>query len=433
MAKQTIKPRRRVVWWLVAVFSGAAVLSAAAATSDWTWVTASVLTNGRDYHTATLVTLADGSRSLMVVGGLTYKTQSGNPEELKTSEILKGKDWTYGQSLATARQWHTATLYNGLVLVAGGRKEDGGQKSQSSCELLDPKGTGTGNPTGTLHEARDQHTATLFTTGPKAGQVLVVGGEQLDMKIAVDKNLASCELYDGTQWTPTGGLATARNCHTATLLDNGRVLVVGGYYQKNPPSDIKRIATETCELYNPGTGQWETGTAAPPPLNHPRGDHTATLLPGGRILVAGGLTKQEGGQVLGSYEIYGPDPDYPGQYKWTCPTDLYPNDPSKRLPFPCFQHTETLLKDGTVLLVAGENSMIYIPDPDGAGGPKDTWTYDWLNFPRPFKPTATRLNNDDGTVLVAGGGADQCEIWQPLSATLPAGVSAPVRRRLPSN
>jgi hypothetical protein len=429
MAKQTINPRRRLVWWLLALFSGAAVLSASAATSDWTWVTTGCLQQpSRAFHSATLVTLSDGSSTAMVVGGLTNKTKSGNPEELATSEILKGKDWTYGQSLNTARQWHTATLYNGLVLVAGGKKEEMGLKSQSSCELLDPKGTGTGTFTGALNEARDQHTATLLGSG----QVLVVGGEQMapPSPLPVNNNLASCELYNGTKWDYTGKLATARNLHTATLLDNEMLLVVGGYYMDE---NNNRIALKSCELYNPGTGQWETGGAASPPLQHPRGDHRATKLADGRVLVAGGQTDlSEHPQVLASYEIYAPDPDHPGQYKWTCPTDLYPRDPSKRLPFPCSQHSATLLKDGTVLLVAGENSMIYIPDPDGAGGPGDTWTYDYLNFPRTLGThTATRLKNDDGWVLVAGGGADQCEIWQPLPATLPAGVSAPMKRLMP--
>ena len=123
---------------------------------------------------------------------------------------------------------------------------------------------------GSLNTARAVHTATLLQNG----MVLVAGGQ--------DSNgpSVSAELYDPASrtWTVTGSLNTAHYYHTATLLQNGMVLVAGGQASN-------RLASASVEVYSPASGTWITTGF----LHVARRRHTATSLQDGKVLVAGGL------------------------------------------------------------------------------------------------------------------------------------------------
>ena len=80
----------------------------------------------------------------------------------------------------------------------------------------------------------------------------------------------------GGRWVPTGSLHEARWRHTATLLQNGKVLIVGGL-----AADY--VLLDTAELYDPATGTWSAAGR----LNAPKSEHSATLLPSGMVLVVG--------------------------------------------------------------------------------------------------------------------------------------------------
>src|SRR5205809_645743 len=99
-----------------------------------------------------------------------------------------------------------------------------------------------------------------------------------------------CAGQDGT-WITTGSLLIARRDHTATLLPNGKVLVAGGV-------NVGELAS--AELYDPASKTW-TATGS---LNTARIFHTATLLPNGKVLVAAGLNQTDG--YLASAELYDP-------------------------------------------------------------------------------------------------------------------------------
>jgi N-acetylneuraminic acid mutarotase len=136
------------------------------------------------------------------------------------------KTWSNNGSLPNQRWDHTATLLpNGKVLIAGGSGPTG-DWIQNSCLLYDPN-TGTATDTDSLHYGRSGHTATLL----RNGKVLVAGGTYYNRDTKVSNDCYISELYDpatGT-WTNTGLLNVARIDHTATLLDNGKVLAAGGY------------------------------------------------------------------------------------------------------------------------------------------------------------------------------------------------------------
>ncbi len=216
----------------------------------------------RAQHTATL--LNDGR--VLLVGGETGG--DGNPTATAELYDPTGATSTATGSMQTARLGHTATLLsNGKVLVTGGAVATG--STAATAELYDPA-SGTFSPTGSMETGRQFHTATLLSTG----KVLIAGGSYFDAASDTSGNLATAELYDPASGTfsSTGSMATARSSHTATLLNNGMVLVAGG------------ADTTTAELFDPTAGTFSATGA----MEIARAAHTATLLTDGTVLVAGG-------------------------------------------------------------------------------------------------------------------------------------------------
>jgi hypothetical protein len=242
--------------------------------STGAWTSTGNLNTPRSQHTATLI--AGGK--VLVAGGA---------NGCEVYDPTSGK-WATTEDLATGRWNHTATLLlNGNVLVTGGLTFGSSPVTLSSSEIYDPS-NGTWTGTGSLITARWGHTATLFSDG----KVLVAGGAG-----GWNPNtplLADSEIYDPSNgtWTVTGDLATPRDQHTASLLQNGEVLVAGG-------QDVNNDGLSGCELYDESSGAW---TAAGSLINGRYG-HTASLLPDNNVLAAGG---QNNTGVLSICEIYDP-------------------------------------------------------------------------------------------------------------------------------
>src|SRR5450432_2418807 len=130
------------------------------------------------------------------------------------------------------------------------------------------------------------------------------------------------------QFEETGSLVTARVSHTATALPNGKVLVAGG-----AGTNFGTLAS--AELYDPASGTWTTTGS----LASARAGQTATLLPNGKVLVAAGF----GGPSLASAELYDP-----ASGTWTA---------TGGLAIARYNHTATLLPNGKVLVAGGWDTV----------------------------------------------------------------------------
>jgi hypothetical protein len=209
------------------------------------------------------------------------------------------------------------------------------------------------------------------------GRVLVAGGWNIGAVV-----VASADVYTpgtGTgpgSFLPTGAMNTARYGQTASLLHDGRVLVTGGWDASGNP-------LASAEIYDPSSGVFTfTG-----PMSSPRGYNAAAVLPDGRVLIAGGLASPSLGDFLTSVEIYDPS------------TGVFTATGSMRDGRYAF--SMTVLNNGLILVSGGFQGLsapstaeVYDPatgvfNPTGPMTTGRAWA------------TATLLNS--GRVLIAGG------------------------------
>lgn len=282
--------------------------------------------------------------------------------------------WRPTGDLLAERRLHTATLLtDGRVLVTGG------EASPSTVELYDPK-SGTWTPAAPMSVGRIEHTATLL----KDGRVLVAGGRD-----PTNKWLASAEVYTpstegpGT-WAPTGSLLTARSTHTATRLEDGRVLVTGGI--PAPPTQklqgetggggVPAPALASAEVYDNGTWAEVTG------MNGARHGHTATRLNDGQVLVAGGNPTLDLGRSSEVFNLEG----------WTVTGPMGQSS---------HYQTATLLKTGHVLVTGGEHPSGYSNRVELYAPDTRTWSQVLPMAAVRHRHAAVLLN--DGRLLIVGG------------------------------
>ncbi|MDP3542197.1 MAG: kelch repeat-containing protein [Elusimicrobiota bacterium] len=253
-------------------------------------------------HTSSLLTTGD----LLVAGGV-----SDGLATLPTVEIValsRGGDAVPAAPMTVARASHTATVMaNGCVLVAGGNTNFAAPAATNSLEVYNPA-TGLWTSPGNLTLARYNHTATLLNDG----RVLICGGQD-GAGTALPAGVAgSCDIYTPTSCT-AGSVAAGANMlqarynHTATLLKDGKVWFAGG-------RNIAAVGTggylPTTERYVPdplgiGIGSFQSAS----PLIEARAHHTATLTGDGKALVVGGYNGRNTFASLGiteTAEIYDP-------------------------------------------------------------------------------------------------------------------------------
>jgi len=222
-----------------------------------------------------------------------------------------------------ARTGHTATrLQSGGVLVAGGSTElFGGGTIFASAELYSSSSKRF-TMTGAMLEPRTGHTATMLADG----KVLIACGDD------GTTSLADSELYDpgSATFLSTGTMSIGRDDCTATRLANGKVLIAGGF-QLLP--DFSGSVLDTAEIYDPDTGSFGlTGT-----MTSPRQGATATLLPSGKVLIAGGADNNQ--ITLDTAELYDP---VSGQFS-----------PTGHMTTSRYGHLAAALGGGDVLIAGG--------------------------------------------------------------------------------
>jgi hypothetical protein len=183
-----------------------------------------------------------------------------------------------------------------------------------------------------MAEARSFHTATLL----QDGRVLLTGGGTVSVGEESSPPVATAELYDPAAGTfsAAGSMSTARALHSATLLQDGKVLVAGG------GDGVGSVAS--AELYDPASGTF----AATGSLVEGLGAHVAVLLDDGSVLIVGGIVPSEEGESdstpTANVERYDPATGTFSQFA--------------TLAEPRAGHTATLLGDGTVLVTGGLDS-----------------------------------------------------------------------------
>ena len=350
-----------------------------------------------------------------------------------TSEVYQpatGK-WVPTGSMSTPRTDLTATvLSDGNVLATGGTGTDGSaqttaeiyQNSSGPLVSIRPHGLSFGaqqvGSTGSLQSVTvtnvgtaDLHVSGVDISGSDPGDFvaqdtcgLMAPGASCTVAVGfsptgIDLRQATVGVADDApgspqgfavsgygrgpgSWTPTGSLAIGREGASATLLPDGEVLVAGG------ENEVDQGSLSDAELYHPSTGTFtRTGS-----LNVARAFPTGALLADGDVLVAGGLSNVP--SALSSAELYDP-----ATQSWNPTSPM--NDVGYRL-------TATVLTDGDVLVTGFGASPPEVYDPGDA-----TWTD---TGPLPVAnedATATLLGNGD--VLVAGGKTTAAALYDPTS------------------
>jgi hypothetical protein len=328
----------------------------------------------------------------------------------------------------------TATLLqNGMVLIAGGSSSSAVFKIRKDAVLYNPL-TNTFSPPVTMSTSREFATATLLANG----KVLLAGG--LDGPGDPSSVTQTTDIFDPATNTFTAGpnLSSAREHAAAVALSNGTVLIAGGDSGFGINALAGTNALNSSDIYNSSTNTITSG----PTMNHPRtqlmatalysgdalfagGDSngstpdrtaeiyslknntfsnpiamanggreqgTATLLPNGNVLIAGGLTTVPDAAALSltnTTELF------------LIANGAFQSPRTTTLSAARANMTATLAPNGMVFIAGGDSAGTILSSAELYNGITDTVAAtNPLSFSRAFA-TATLLTN--GQVLIAGG------------------------------
>jgi hypothetical protein len=369
---------RRILAWLAPLLLLLIAASPAHAVAPG-WALGSSLATGRDWHTATL--LRDGS--VLIAGG--YSAAAG--ATATAERYFPAADaWLPAGTMKFARRQHVAALLdNGKVLVAGGANPQGA--GIASAEIYDPDNNQWTETRAPMSTVRVDATATRLPSG----KVLIAGGANATNGTPT----ASAEVFDPDDnlfYPVPTPMPVARFGHAAASLIDGNVLIAGGHISASP------FATAQVDVYNAASGTWSAKAGMSTPRDWPE----ATLLADGRVLVSGG---GNGSTVLASAEVYNP-----GRNLWESTGPMLAGH---------IYHPASLLTNGKVLVTGGSGAA-----PQQATELYDPATNAWTstgNMARARHGQASTLL-PNGRVLISGGWqgpalsyAPQAELWTPAT------------------
>jgi hypothetical protein len=271
---------------------------------------------------------------VLVAGGLDNRDNVLDTAELY--DPAAHKFVAVGGAMSDHRMFHTATLLlSGKVLITGGAINLSGDTT-NSADLYDPASNSFTPAIFPMDHQRAAHTATLFATGPMAGKVLITGGVGGSSFFFKD---SSAELYDPASQEFTllpSFMNEPRSMHTATLLDDGDVLLAGGFsgtvaVTGGMLSGASGLISNSAETFDPNTGDFtcvggfnNDTLRCNQSMTIARAAHTATLLATGpaphRVLIVGGIGAADPaahGVELNSAELF--DPANGGSFAATAP------------------------------------------------------------------------------------------------------------------
>ncbi|TPW20814.1 MAG: fibronectin type III domain-containing protein, partial [Elusimicrobia bacterium] len=291
------------------------------------WVPTTKMKRSRSHHTATL--LPNGN--VLVAGGFTALGNSTGTTSHAEIFYPPSNAWVHTAPMLSSRAFHAAVLLpEGNPMFMGGFSN--GAYLSTTEVFYSTSHRWYQGPA--MLEPRGQFTATVMHDG----RIMVVGGLN-----AANGVLSTTRFFDPTTlaWSAGGALNFARHSHTATLLRDGRVIVIGGNDGAN------EIAL--AEIYNPATDAWSrVTTLGGNDLSIPRQNHTAALLPDGKIMIVGGFTALGGAITFNEgFDVDFSSFQMQGQFQQT----------GKR-----GDHATILLPDGNLLTAGGFDGLNYLSD-----------------------------------------------------------------------
>ncbi|MCB9880184.1 MAG: hypothetical protein H6834_00210 [Planctomycetes bacterium] len=346
------------------------------------------ITKAMFYPRAWTSIIDEGDGNFLVAGGGSGALLALTSVDTTDRFDASTRTFTPGPKMTVERGVHTVSeLAGNKWLLAGG--VDRMNDPQATCDLYDAKQHAF-SAAPAMNDKRMAHTATVLSDG----RVFVTGGlsDMSTTQAALVSSLKSTEIYDPVtnKWTKGPDMSEGKAGHGALLLPDGRVLLSGGLtYTVFLSIKIPQFS-KAVDIYDPKTNTMKAVAA----MNVDRAGHGIFELPGGKVLVAGGI----GGAILsGGVPTSGSEIYDPAQNRWTT---------TGSLPLAKGLAGAVVLSDGSPAMIGGAAGSFLAPLPVDDCAAYDVAKGTWSALPKLVTPRATHaVMMGSGCAVFAIGGA----------------------------